>query len=285
MSNDRFIPNSFQVPNALVDDLMAELGGIELKCYLLVIRKTKGWSKDFDAISLSQFVTFTGAGKTAVINALKNLVDAGLLVRKVGARNTSVYAINLFRNSTSSESELVQKVNHTSSESEPVTSSESEHTKNNIKNTTQNTNTNLTVSNTHAKKPKIEKINPERLDGLFFEDETLQAHGIAFIDRVKWSAYCEMRRAKGKGAEIKTKGTLEAVLKKLLNLSGGNYELANAILEQSIGNTWTGLFALKAPIQNSTNPHSDNDPFADNGTWGIGRKLRVNPNLIPEELR
>ncbi|WP_281703979.1 replication protein, partial [Aggregatibacter kilianii] len=116
MSNDRFIPNSFQVPNALVDDLMAELGGVELKCYLLVIRKTKGWSKDFDAISLSQFVTFTGAGKTAVISALKNLVDAGLLVRKIGARNTSVYAINLFRNSTSSESELVQKVNRTSSE-------------------------------------------------------------------------------------------------------------------------------------------------------------------------
>mgnify|MGYP000847955132 CR=1 FL=1 len=152
MSNDRFIPNSFQVPNALVDDLMAELGGVELKCYLLVIRKTKGWSKEFDAISLSQFVTFTGAGKTAVINALKNLVDAGLLVRKVGARNTSVYAINLFRNSTSSESELVQKMNRTSSESEPVTSSESEHTKNNIKNTTQNTNTNLTVSNAHARK-------------------------------------------------------------------------------------------------------------------------------------
>ena len=140
MSNDRFIPNSFQVPNALVDDLMAELGGVELKCYLLVIRKTKGWSKEFDAISLSQFVTFTGAGKTAVINALKNLVDAGLLVRKVGVRNTSVYAINLFKNSTSSESELVQKVNRTSSESELVTSSESEHTKNNIKNTTQNTN-------------------------------------------------------------------------------------------------------------------------------------------------
>lgn len=152
MSNDRFIPNSFQVPNALVDDLMAELGGVELKCYLLVIRKTKGWSKEFDAISLSQFVTFTGAGKTAVINALKNLVDAGLLVRKVGARNTSVYAINLFRNSTSSESELVQKVNRTSSESEPVTSSESEHTKNNIKNTIQNTNTNLTVSNARARK-------------------------------------------------------------------------------------------------------------------------------------
>ena len=140
MSNDYFIPNSFQVPNALVDDLMAELDGVELKCYLFVIRKTKGWNKEYDAISLTQFIKFTGAGKTAVVDALKKLVDLGFLVKKTGVRNTSVYAINLFGKQTGSESELVQKVNITSSESEPVTSSESEHTKNNIKNTIQNTN-------------------------------------------------------------------------------------------------------------------------------------------------
>lgn len=282
MSTDnRFIPNSFQVPNALVDDLMAELGGVELKCYLLVIRKTKGWSKEFDAISLSQFVTFTGAGKTAVINALKNLVDAGLLVRKVGARNTSVYAINLFRNSTSSESELVQKVNHTSSESELVTSSESEHTKNNIKNTTQNTNTNLTVSNTRAK--KSEKINPENLDGLVFEDQSLQDFGIDYIDRTKWSAYCKMRKAKGKNAEIKTQGTLESILKNLLKLSGGNTATASEILEQSIANTWTGLFELKSKNQQVTTAR--HDEFADNGTWAQGRTLNIPVDILPEELR
>lgn len=282
MSTDnRFIPNSFQVPNALVDDLMAELGGVELKCYLLVIRKTKGWSKEFDAISLSQFVTFTGAGKTAVINALKNLVDAGLLVRKVGARNTSVYAINLFRNSTSSESELVQKVNHTSSESELVTSSESEHTKNNIKNTTQNTNTNLTVSNTRAK--KSEKINPENLDGLVFEDQSLQDFGIDYIDRTKWSAYCKMRKAKGKNAEIKTQGTLESILKNLLKLSGGNTATASEILEQSIANTWTGLFELKSKNQQVTTTR--HDEFADNGTWAQGRTLNIPVDILPEALR
>lgn len=282
MSTDnRFIPNSFQVPNALVDDLMAELGGVELKCYLLVIRKTKGWSKEFDAISLSQFVTFTGAGKTAVINALKNLVDAGLLVRKVGARNTSVYAINLFINSTSSKSELVQKVNRTSSESELVTSSESEHTKNNIKNTTQNTNTNLTVSNTRAK--KSEKINPENLDGLVFEDQSLQDFGIDYIDRTKWSAYCKMRKAKGKNAEIKTQGTLESILKNLLKLSGGNTATASEILEQSIANTWTGLFELKSKNQQVTTAR--HDEFADNGTWAQGRTLNIPVDILPEALR
>lgn len=152
MSNDRFIPNSFIIPNSIVDELMAEMSGVELKCYLFVIRKTKGWNKEFDAISLTQFIKFTGAGKTAVVDALKNLVELGLLVKKTGVRNTSVYAINSFGNQTSSEIGLVQKVNSTSSESELVTSSESEHTKNNnINTTTKNKNNNTRTAKTNVK--------------------------------------------------------------------------------------------------------------------------------------
>lgn len=150
--NSRFIPNSFIVPNSVVDELMADMSGVELKCYLFVVRKTKGWNKECDAISLAQFVKFTGAGKTAVVDALKNLVDLGLLVKKTGVRNTSVYAINSFGNQTSSESELVQKANSTSSESELVTSSESEHTKNNnINTTTKNKNNNTRTAKTNVK--------------------------------------------------------------------------------------------------------------------------------------
>jgi len=150
--NSRFIPNSFIIPNSVVDELMADMSGVELKCYLFVVRKTKGWNKECDAISLTQFVKFTGAGKTAVVDALKNLVDLGLLVKKTGVRNTSVYAINSFGNQTSSESELVQKANSTSSESELVTSSESEHTKNNnINSTTKNKNNNTRTAKTNVK--------------------------------------------------------------------------------------------------------------------------------------
>ena len=150
--NSRFIPNSFIIPNSVVDELMADMSGIELKCYLFVVRKTKGWNKEYDAISLTQFVKFTGAGKTAVVDALKNLVELGLLVKKTGVRNTSVYAINSFGNQTSSESELVQKANSTSSESELVTSSESEHTKNNnINTTTKNKNNNTRTAKTNVK--------------------------------------------------------------------------------------------------------------------------------------
>lgn len=150
--SSRFIPNSFIIPNSVVDELMADMSGVELKCYLFVVRKTKGWNKECDAISLTQFVKFTGSGKTAVVDALKNLVDLGLLVKKTGVRNTSVYAINSFGNQTSSESELVQKTNSTSSESELVTSSESEHTKNNnINTTTKNKNNNTRTAKTNVK--------------------------------------------------------------------------------------------------------------------------------------
>lgn len=265
MSNDRFIPNSFQVPNALVDDLMAELGGVELKCYLLVIRKTKGWSKEFDAISLSQFVTFTGAGKTAVINALKNLVDAGLLVRKVGARNTSVYAINLFRNSTSSESELVQKVNITSSESEPVTSSESEHTKNNIKNTTQNTNTNLTVSNARARKTSKSAV------------EILEQFGITGQLAKDFIAH---RKAK---KSVITETVLNG-FRREANKAG--IPLVQAITI-SIERNWQGFKAewnwRDDNIATATTRKTS--AFADDGSWAVGRKLNIDPELIPEELR
>lgn len=150
--NSRFIPNSFIIPNSVVDELMAEMSGVELKCYLFVVRKTKGWNKEYDAISLTQFIKFTGAGKTAVVDALKKLVDLGLLVKKTGVRNTSVYAINLFGKQTSSENELVRKANSTSSESEQVTSSESEHTKNNnINTTTKNNNNNTRTAKTNVK--------------------------------------------------------------------------------------------------------------------------------------
>ncbi|WP_394815278.1 replication protein, partial [Pasteurella multocida] len=52
----KFILNSFQVPNAVIDDLMSQMSGAELKCYLAVIRKTKGWNKEEDAISITQLM-------------------------------------------------------------------------------------------------------------------------------------------------------------------------------------------------------------------------------------
>ena len=128
MSNEsKFIPNFLQVPNAVIDELLPDLTGAELKCYLVVIRKTKGWNKESDNISISQFMKATGLSNSAVIKACESLVQYGLLVKENGARNTGVYAVNSY-----------SKITH--EESSQVTCEKSSHTINNIKNTIQNTN-------------------------------------------------------------------------------------------------------------------------------------------------
>lgn len=74
--------NSFQVPNALVDHLMRQLTGRELVCLLLIIRKTRGWHKELDAISISQFKEFTGMNRDkTILKVLSSLEAKGLIAR------------------------------------------------------------------------------------------------------------------------------------------------------------------------------------------------------------
>ena len=56
----KFIPNSFQVPNAVVDEFLAKLSGNAFKCYALIARQTTGWQKQSDRISISQFMAKCG---------------------------------------------------------------------------------------------------------------------------------------------------------------------------------------------------------------------------------
>ncbi|SUB33549.1 phage replication protein O, N-terminal domain [[Pasteurella] mairii] len=244
MSDNHFIPNSFQVPNAVIDELMSQMNGAELKCYLAILRKTKGWNKEFDAISVTQLMEVTGLSNRSVIDACNALVSYGLLNQTSGSRGVKIFSVNLCKKFTSEKSSPVKKVHGTSEKSSPVTSEKSSHTKNNIKNTIQNTNTNLAVSNTRAR-----KIDPENCD---LPD---------YVDRNSWVAYCKMRKAKGKNSEIRTQETINLCLKNLERFSGGDPRLATAILEQSIGNTWTGLFELKQPM----NKHQAQKPSAHSG--------------------
>ena len=50
----KFIPNSFQVPNVLVDEYITELSSHAFKLLMFIIRKTKGWQKQKDTISTTQ---------------------------------------------------------------------------------------------------------------------------------------------------------------------------------------------------------------------------------------
>lgn len=79
MSN-KLLPNAFQIPNAIVDDFLQLLSGNEMKLYLIIVRKTKGWNKKFDGISHSQFIKFSGiSSRNTIAKSLQRLIELDLI--------------------------------------------------------------------------------------------------------------------------------------------------------------------------------------------------------------
>lgn len=157
MSN--FVVNSFQLPNSVVDELLADLTGAELKCYLLVVRKTKGWNKEIDSISIGQFMEVTGLSNRSVITACDSLVEKGLLVRSGGERRLNTYSVKSFNISQTGEKSSSVKSGEKISQTGEKSSSDlvkKVHTQNNNKNNIQNNNTSSSGKNfqprTKAKK-------------------------------------------------------------------------------------------------------------------------------------
>ncbi|MFV8192404.1 replication protein [Acinetobacter soli] len=85
MSN--FISNAFMLPNDLIDKgYMAKMKGAALACYLFIVRKTRGWNKSDDNISISQLAEATGYGKDAVLAGINVLIEMGI-VEKISYQN------------------------------------------------------------------------------------------------------------------------------------------------------------------------------------------------------
>lgn len=72
----------------------ARFSGTEYQCLLVIIRKTWGFKKKADWISLNQFTTTTSRSKSAVISALNTLVRKNVLVRKTTPGVRSIYSFN-----------------------------------------------------------------------------------------------------------------------------------------------------------------------------------------------
>lgn len=87
-----YVPNSTQVPDTLFDELMAELSGAELKVVLYIIRRTFGFKRQSDTISISQLLhgitkkngevldRGTGLAKPTLLRALKSLTERAIIL-------------------------------------------------------------------------------------------------------------------------------------------------------------------------------------------------------------
>ena len=255
-----FIVNSFQLPNSVVDELLADLTGAELKCYLLVVRKTKGWNKEIDSISIGQFMEVTGLSNRSVITACDSLVEKGLLVRSGGERRLNTYSVKSFNIPQTGEKSSSDKTGENIPQTGEKSSSDlvkKVHTQNNNKNTIQNNN------KKNTKKSESDLLAEFGIVGQLAED------------------FLKLRKAKNAPiTETALKGFQREAAKAGISLSDA--------ITIAIERNWRGFSASwnwrDDDIAMAANTRKISS-FADDGSWAVGRKLNIDPNLIPEELR
>lgn len=117
-----------QIANEIIEALIGSgINGTEWSVVMLIIRKTYGWQKKQDQISLTQFLDNIPVSKWALCKALKKLqlVNIIRLVNKGNSKNNSnVYSFNKDYDSWSlvNKSRLVNKTTSTSQQNYSPTS-------------------------------------------------------------------------------------------------------------------------------------------------------------------
>lgn len=108
MADDHLIPNTTQVPNSILDLLMPFLHDGEARVLLYLCRRTYGFQRESDSVSLEQFVSGirtegrqldfgAGISRQGAMNALAVLKGIGIVEQLEGGRgrgNVPVFRIN-----------------------------------------------------------------------------------------------------------------------------------------------------------------------------------------------
>lgn len=161
------MPNHTQMPNILVDEYMKHLNGSELKILLAICRKTIGWHKITDNISLSQLEEMTGLTRPTVTSNIHSLEEKNLIIAN-REKNTNCYELNM----DSKNSLLVKKFNYPSKNillSEGSNSKKIKPTKESIKETYTKETSERKVKlmkipiRTYLKYADLEQVNDKRI--------------------------------------------------------------------------------------------------------------------------
>lgn len=146
------------MPNDLIDKgYMAKMKGAALPCYLFIVRKTRGWNKSNDNISISQLVEGTGYKKDAVLGGVEQLISMGIVEKIAFQNRPSKYTLTdniIAVGNTASDNSAVGNTDTAVDISDSNLSEIPTH-KNNIKTT--NTKTNV-ISDSKAKFSFVEAL-------------------------------------------------------------------------------------------------------------------------------
>jgi len=98
-------PGYTMVPNA-VFSMLSELGFAELKVILAIIRKTAGWQKEWDRLSVTQLEELTGLGRPSVVEGLEAAIKRGLVERRPISNSYEYKTVNLLNQLTNLNGEV-----------------------------------------------------------------------------------------------------------------------------------------------------------------------------------
>ncbi|MBT6550415.1 MAG: hypothetical protein HOM14_03565 [Gammaproteobacteria bacterium] len=95
-----FVPNSFQVPNRIVDEIAGKVSAKAFACLIFIIRKTRGWHKVKDSIPFTQFKQFLGIKDDRTVQKLLSELEViGLIsVRRINGKMNEYSMGELFKN-------------------------------------------------------------------------------------------------------------------------------------------------------------------------------------------
>jgi len=230
-----FISNAFMLPNDLIDKgYMAEMKGPALACYLFIVRKTRGWNKANDSISLSQLVSGTGYGRDAVLSGVDKLVSMGVIERKSFANQPAKYILtdSIFAVGNTDGEKTAGGNNDGVVGNKDGTQSEITTHNNNSKTT--NTKTNKDKGD---QKKSVSKKQP------LFDAKPVELP--VNINRDLWIQFVDMRNSIRKPL---TENAVNLLIKKLIGFG----DQANQSLEASIIGSYQSVYPPKQqnPVQN-----------------------------------
>ena len=85
-------PTFTRIPNDIIE-AMPTLGNGELRVLLAIARKTYGWQKECDVISVSQIAAMTGLTSRNAQNAIVALLEKGLIARESAGKQRYCYTL------------------------------------------------------------------------------------------------------------------------------------------------------------------------------------------------
>lgn len=248
VGNYDLTPNTVQVPNDIFDKVMPIVSHAEFKVIMAIVRKTYGWRKHSDRISLRQIMAMTGVSNRAVINAVRKL--DWLICSSKNDNGTMIYWLNLDKEgklSPTQSGELSSPVveiipQETCELSSPFLSQSGELSSQSGELSSPTTPTN----NTQESKPTNKRVSdmhvtkqPKEKQRRVIEDaEPILPQ---WLEKETWDDFLAMRKS------IKAPMTMAAkklTIRKLADMVADGQD-ANLVLEQSIERSWRGVFPVQ----------------------------------------